>query len=827
MSDNSYINNPLLTGNKLLLPTETESIEISNSNFFKYFKNVYVLVKKNDIPFDKNCFMKQINETTFKILSDNLVLWKCTLNIIKNKINFDKTVILQDSKLADFNQFDFKLEKYNLVLPILTVSFKNILTYLENKNGESSLEKIYNNVILTSYFKDDTENIKNKYQFERMINSMDEATYWSFSYNCLTNLSPVFKIRKFNNIFMKKLKTKLDSDKENENTDYLAMVLNKNKYMDAASIIKKNGFKLYNMTNKSIYSKKDINKLFLSIIDDKQKYLLFCNMIVSKKHCALVLNNDYILDFMKPHLVNYAPLFRYLIGYAWLRFYFEESIKKSNLKTSDDIIFDINTASKLPIFPFSHDHPKYNPYMPIMVSDEQLDSYRNICGLKEFAYPSQTFNKGICNLDEFRKNLRLFTTSNAQKDLFNNVEWVKNKIAISGSVMTACIQKEHPLMHKFTDSYDDKIIRYFNEYYPTSDIDVMVLTQDPLDYMKNVNEFFNQIVVNICIMNSPYAEANQVRLNPLFQAHIIVKENWIMKNIANENLTYNFIYSNIEESSIKSLFMPFFKLELEKKKNEEMKDKDIDIMKRDYPDYFLDYDKYDIKIHIYGDKNHEETAMTTDMVIKINYKYRINSPHLNHPLELFMAKGDDFMSLVSQFHLPCVRSYYDGTNVYMTPSCVSSHLTYMNLDYKYFAGTKDPIEIINKNRMRGFGTWLNKNEIQNLIQYSNDVDFWKNMYGKGYTIKGPLPINHTIFHPRMVNQENYYDCAPISLENSYKSDEYPTVSTLNELDDKLLLMNGIKKKCFDMQHFNSIDKEGAIVPLKKWIIEAYYEFVIL
>jgi hypothetical protein len=35
----------------------------------------------------------------------------------------------------------------------------------------------------------------------------------------------------------------------------------------------------------------------------------------------------------------------------------------------------------------------------------------------------------------------------------------------------------------------------------------------------------------------------------------------------------------------------------------------------------------------------------------------------------------------------------------------------MNLDYKYFAGSQDPINIINKYRMRGFGCWLNMNEL--------------------------------------------------------------------------------------------------------------------
>ena len=71
--------------------------------------------------------------------------------------------------------------------------------------------------------------------------------------------------------------------------------------------------------------------------------------------------------------------------------------------------------------------------------------------------------------------------------------------------------------------------------------------------------------------------------------------------------------------------------------------------------------------------------------------------------------------------LPIVRSYYDGNTVYITPSCISACMTFLNMDYKYFAGSKDPIEIINKYRSRGFGTILNENEIKRLLEYSSVV----------------------------------------------------------------------------------------------------------
>ena len=37
-------------------------------------------------------------------------------------------------------------------------------------------------------------------------------------------------------------------------------------------------------------------------------------------------------------------------------------------------------------------------------------------------------------------------------------------------------------------------------------------------------------------------------------------------------------------------------------------------------------------------------------------------------------------------------------------------MTLINIDYKYFAGSKDPIEIINKYRQRGYSLPLNDSE---------------------------------------------------------------------------------------------------------------------
>lgn len=50
----------------------------------------------------------------------------------------------------------------------------------------------------------------------------------------------------------------------------------------------------------------------------------------------------------------------------------------------------------------------------------------------------------------------------------------------------------------------------------------------------------------------------------------------------------------------------------------------------------------------------------------------------------------------------------------MTTSCIIAHLTYMNIDYSYFAGKHQPHEILIKYLRRGYGTYLNWNELNTM-----------------------------------------------------------------------------------------------------------------
>ena len=112
-------------------------------------------------------------------------------------------------------------------------------------------------------------------------------------------------------------------------------------------------------------------------------------------------------------------------------------------------------------------------------------------------------------------------------------------MGISGSIMTACLQKQHPLMTLFkgknnfenVSDFDLDYLRYYNEYYPNADVDVMIKSSHPLDFIKKVKIVFNQVVVNVCGFNPANAEPHHVKMKTIKTVYLFVTEDFIKTQI--------------------------------------------------------------------------------------------------------------------------------------------------------------------------------------------------------------------------------------------------------------------------------------------------------
>jgi hypothetical protein len=864
----SFIENPFLNNRNTFVHYDEnlgQNVELDQMNIAKYYQSVYLLLKKNNQIIPPEFYNYQIPREIFDEVSRNLVIHKTSAKILKNKKHFDSLTIMSSEQLKQYNIFNYELEDKILVVPIFNITYHNILNYLGQYESNDTLENVYKVKVLNQYFDVDENNFKINQFFSEKINNMEETKYWTNYYNCLINMTTIFRDRQFSLEYSRisdknisnLLKTLIEEKviKKSTNENYLKeleladrkILSTKDDYVDVASTIKKNGFQPYRISKKSEFTNSDINQIF-SVLTDKQKFLMFSNLMVSKKYCHLVVNNKTILEQMAPTINKFAPLYRYLLSYSWIRFYMEECIKKSFIKTTDEFIFDIDTVSKLPVYPFDYNNLKNNPYMPIFVSDAELKPENNICGIYDYIEELSTQER-FCDLEGFKTRFNIFCTGNPTNNLFEGFDFEKNNVGITGSVMTACILKNHPLMSNFNikNSLTEKLNRYFNEYYCNSDIDIMVLTKDNYKFIDTAKELHNQVILNLCKFNG-YIEPSCVKLICNKIGYVFVSDKFINENIQlDESMKQEkqdkveYIMDRIDEPEIKKLFEPYYKKLLEEKMSnmfKEFSSSELEKLENKYPEIFNKNIEFKIYISRYQKDSKNQNLpefnfrKTSDIDLEFTYKYKIESPYLIHNMEIFPVKYDDFFGVVGRFHLPCVRAYYNDSNVYLTPSCISANMTFMNLDYKYMTGTKDPLDIINKNRTRGFGTWLNSKEKKVLAKYCKGSPYWSKLYNLSdqnqmsenqlyKLIFGPQEIKSRIFKPRLFCNTEYNNSVYVDT-NNYR-ETIPAVDTIDN-DKKLSnLFKCLQIKQIDYSSFRAINKKGQINPLKKWLINATWE----
>ncbi len=782
----TIIDNPYLKFIKL------EYINIEN--LCDHYKNLYVIGKKTDNDINQDIYKSHIDHDDFNEIKKHLILYKISIKLLKNINHSNKLLLLSSDTLQDINVLNYDLGESNLVLLIVNIRLDNLKLYLDQYEQKNNLKNIYKIIVLNQYFNNDI--IKNS------LLDLDDSNYWVKKYNCHPNITKYFEKRIFN------------ISKTNEYYDYLNDIPYKD-YIDYNKIFN-NEFILSDTS----LTKMDINLIFDNL-NEKKRYLLFCYLLISKNYCHLALNNRYLLLLMKKTINKYIHLFRYLIGYSWIKFYFDECMKKENITKNDNFIFDINTASELPIFPFILEYPKLNPYMPILVRDTVLNSKKNIGGIIDIRSNKNLINNGICNLDEFKKRLNIFTTGNANNNLFQNIDFDKNKIAITGSIMTACLQKHHPLVNLFNNiiNFDQKMNRYFNEYYSDSDIDIMISCCDIFEYMNIVHDIYSNIIRNINSFYGQIINKDNIQLECIKTANLYISEIDILEKICNNSKDkLNIIKKTLDLPDTVELFKDILEAELIKYTNNIKND----IIK--YPEY-NNFTNTKFKILI-----------TNKTAIEISYKYKIKSNYLNHNLEIFMVKNSEFFHTIQKFHLPCVRSYYDGLNVYLTPSCITAHLTYMNIDYKYFTSSSNPIDIINKYRMRGFGTWFNENEKIKFINYSEKNNYWNNFYQINSKIEdtinsifGSLDFNNKLFQPRLINGDIYingYNNNPYIDLNYEIPKIHSKLSSFDEFFNEInYRYNSNHVSIKFIENLQTINENGSIRPIEKWVIEAVYNII--
>jgi hypothetical protein len=957
---------------------------ITKDKLYEMYGNPFIVCMKDNSMF-QSCFYEQtLSQEQFASLLNSIEIIPSTYKIMTGSM----MKYLSCVSCEKFNSFGL-IDKYGikitvnkdvLICCLLRFKYSNVIRYLKQFEGIGNFIDIYNAIIINEYLGQQNTTSTVRQNHIALLNNMIESNYYTIHNNCQLNITLKFRARGFNLALSERLDDevvqnvlkRLSESKDSENDDYLSFLFKKSKFLDASSAVDQTKYKLYRISYNpitDIMNSEHFNMLY-SKLCPSEKYYLLTNCLISKNLCHFVVNNKFILNEIVTEKDNngltfmnkYGQLIRYLFGYSWLTMYIEESIKRTHITNGDRFIFDIETASKLPYFPYSTENIHICPYIPVLVELESINISMNILGVKHYMFNDARLKDvtrfGVCDKDTFLNRVNTFISGKQDVNILDGINW-KN-IAMSGSIMACCLPNFNSLMLNFIkntpktrlplkkqtkkkiikkpkdesddESVDDQykntkdansdaesvkskkshksgeyvngekvesdfgeelleiqtdsasshkikasplpidFIGYINEYYKDSDIDMMCNLPNIYEFVDKINEFKETIDVNIRKIHNIDQQAFVSSIISNKSCSVLINKNFV-KNILVDKLGKDFItiISNVNEPSVKSIvyqyYLQWFKEYLIKSINEnkekfmmhkynglynpasieninvvfvktkvdeseEKSDKSPELIQSQQSDIKCDIDDDDIEFEKEKDFDDREeiydeyTQNNTLFLPKTNYKFRISSSYLPHCFEFFQIRYPEFFSTVARFHLPIVRSYYDGSNIYLTPSCVTACMTLLNVDYKYFAGSKDPIEIINKYRRRGFGTILNTNEIKRLIEYSSLVPKWKELYNLNIksnssimSILGQMDISHPFYKPH-------------DVDNKYKSIcicgcKYTVMST--RLFD---IVQNIKKlystptvECISLTSLITINNNGFVNPVKKWIIEAFHDYI--
>lgn len=860
---------------------------ITNDNMYNTFGNPYLICLKNGVKFESYYYNNIVTESQFDTIMKSVDIIPISYKIITSSALKYLTSISSEkfNTLNVLNKYgsNITIDKDVLLCCLLRFNRMNIDRYLMQFDGISEFIDLYNSVIINEYLGQYNKTSTVRQNHIRMINNMTESNYYTVHNNCQLNITLKFKSRSFNlslsdRLFDETVQNVLKKLSEsNEDNNYLAFLFKKASYLDASSAINSSGYKLYRITYNQLtntMTNNDFNTLY-NKLSFAERYHLIMNCMCSKELCHYVVNNNYILDEIisskkdlngYTFMNKYAQLIRYFLGYSWLTMYMEESIKRTYITKNDRFIFDIDTASRLPYYPYSSYNLHICPYLPILVESESLNTDKNILGAQQFIFDGSNEIKrqtryGVCDKDTFIKRVNMFVSGLSENNnILEGVNW--NNIAMSGSMMACCLPNFNTLMCNFmsektVDSMDLDFIGFIKEYYSEADIDVMCNIHDIHGYVDKINEFKNTIDSNIRKIHKLNSDVIISAIYSNKTAAIMINKEFINSVLVPElNMDYVTILSNVNHIKIKTViykhYIQHYKDELPKlikdnpdkftdpkyheiylpvsieninvifikTKINKLEDMKKDVEEKEETDNNIENeDKEFDKENQYDDLVDEEYQKSNVVFIpKINYKYRINSPYLQHSFEFFQIKYDEFFSTVARFHLPIVRGYYNGENVYLTPSSISACMTLLNIDYKYFAGSKDPIEIINKYRMRGFGTILNDREIMRLIEYTDLVPKWKQKYGLNIKsnssvmeILGQLSLSSHLYKRDGRIIKNEYTIIPKNLADIFKV--IKNIYNTSNIDDN-----------FNLQDLLTINKYGYVNPVKKWLIDAFNDY---
>ena len=671
------------------------------------------------------------------------------------------------------------------------------------------------------------------------------SSYWENPNQYTLNYK--FNSRKFNNRENKiNFKKELEENEETEEKikdfiniegDYLDDIIRENKWDKKYSSSSSSSSSYYVLSEKSNMTNEEIIQIYNLIPTKYLQYMFVCHMLCSRSHCHLIINNKLLLEMINPLFNEFKPLFKYILGYTWLTLTIEEQNKK--VKDTDRIIFDIDTANLLPIYPFTCEDINQNPYASVLIDNDLINLKKNCLSLDMIEDYEKYY--GVCSSVEFSRRLNIFVNGQCTKGVLDFIDW--SCCAVSGSAVTACGMKYNPLIHLHKENInneitDEDLLSYFFHYYNDSDIDLLCNKISIFDFIETISVLNDKLMLYDELVVENIKTSSIMVTDELIINIIDDINNYLNQEKKEENIEYDLEYvkTNLNKLDIKKYFYEKYYIDWQSENQIKVEE----LNKQDnlfYTEYIrliplVEFRVYNISYELNDNKNKDYEKYLYDDTNKIvgkltqSIRYKIMSKNNKFKtFEIFKTQNENFFSTIAKFHLGMVRAYWNGETLKCLPSYISSMMINMATYYNYFASIRDPIEIVNKYRSRGFGIILNNYEKKHMINFikKNNKICW-NIYNLNETELNYTELSKNIFGAKNIN-DNIFKLSKYTLgltEDCYKVVNHTTYSTF--------------KNCFySFIHFSdninfiirlkAINDKGYINPLDTDIFDIVWKYL--
>lgn len=860
------------------------------------YAHAYILCVKNDVVFNSDTIKDMMDIYALSIpvnrvgeLEKYFTLVRAPVDIVKNYRLRKRSNLVKNNVLSQFFPKTERTEGVldEIVIMMFETSEQTCRTYI-SMYDTSTIKQIQDMInLLTCYNKSSTVSIESK--IIEAIKSIEIDSHWRSPNNCNFNMDDIFDMRSLSYNgrrldliryatlsgakTLNNLLTRFDSQKNKiriADNDYLEGIHDKEG--EDGTKVKSEHLNIYQAMRTSErrtfyatmddgdlpFTKDQIADLFDNISDEKYRFQLLNTFLSSKDYCHFVINNKRVLMRNADLFKKYKPLYSYILGYAWVTLYLEESIFTTRSTKKNRFVFDIDTANELPVFPFTMENIHNNPYVSLLLNRDLIDPKTNTMSINSLEEYDKYY--GLCTREEALMRFNVFVSGKKDNNFFKGLD--PNVFSFSGSAMPACLQKRPPLVDLCTTpdmNFDDVYGNFFAHYYADADVDVMCATSTMAEFLIQASTFVETLVKNIGCNRKDIAIAPNKKMAVVISRHffkeclddlnselgtsytaqdlIKVFENGISTedegtNNLPKNILDYFYCDYVQEKNALIKKWRILQKEHNIKFDEELVSAFNSITERS--EMAIKLVSYDTTREYMKTKDSEICYFVNDfradddkvpseknyLVFKFaeSIKYKISTPKIKRVIEIFKIDTVEPFNTVARFHKPCVRAYLQGDTFYMLPSFIIAMMTMINIDYKYFAGSRDPIDIINKYISRGFSVILNTKEKKAYLMYNKNVDTTNGMFKITDDSKalGPKNLNDKIYKPGVFKLG-----LPDDIYNESKHTYIDTVDKLREVYQRECGID-LKKLPLDILRLTTIGHNGNVSPYQTWVADAFY-----